>query len=83
MHQNPVSASAAVAAEVRGIMAKRGVTQTQLAEALDLSQPAIARRLAGRVPLDITELHTLAHHHGVPVETLLAAGRAEPTEAAS
>lgn len=68
----PTAPTKRVAAAIRGEMARKGFTQTDLAEALGTSQSAISRRLAGEVPLDVDELDAIAGFLSVPAESLLA-----------
>lgn len=52
-------------------MARRQVTQVQLAAGLGLSQPAIARRLSGRTPLTLDDVEAIAGVLDVPTAELL------------
>lgn len=70
MHQ---LASERVAANVRAELARRRVTQTQLASVLGIPQPAVSRRLGGKVPFSIDELADLAAYLGMPVASLITA----------
>jgi transcriptional regulator with XRE-family HTH domain len=67
----------AVAEEVRAAMGRgrgRGrVSQTALAAALEMSQSALSRRLAGDQPFDVDELEKIADYFDVPVSSLLPA----------
>lgn len=54
-------------------MAKKRVTQEQLAAHMGVSQAAIARRLSGRVPFDVDELSRIAEYFAVPVASLYPA----------
>lgn len=63
--------TATTGANVRGEMARRGVTQAQLAKVLGLSQAAVSARLRGETPFDINELARIAGFLDVPVERLL------------
>jgi len=67
----PQTPTAAVGANVRAEMARRKVSQQQIAAALNLSQAAISKRLAGVVPWDVNELVTVATALEVPLSTLL------------
>jgi transcriptional regulator with XRE-family HTH domain len=67
MTQSP---TATAGANVRGEMARRGVTQEAVGKALRLSQPAVSKRLRGDVPFDINELATIAALLDVPLERL-------------
>ena len=62
-----------VAANVRAEMARQKISQVKLAETLRVSQPAISRRLSGRVALNVDELARIADILGVPVAELVAA----------
>ncbi len=62
--------SSVVGANVRAEMARRGRSQTWLAQVLGLSQTAINRRLHGRTLWAIDELVTVAAQLGVPLEVL-------------
>lgn len=52
-------------------MARRSMSQTQIAERLGISQPAVSARLLGRTPFDINELVEIAKVLDVPVSTLI------------
>lgn len=52
-------------AQVRAVMAAKGVTQAQLAEALGLTQSSVSRRLAGSQPFRTDELADAARFLGV------------------
>lgn len=51
-------------AQIRAVMAAKGVTQEQLAQALDLAQSSVSRRLAGSQPFRTDELDAVARHLG-------------------
>lgn len=59
-----------VGANVRAEMARRGITQTQLAEQIGRSQPQLSKRLTGAIPFDINELTAVAEALSVPIEKL-------------
>lgn len=50
----------------------RGVTQMRLAAALQLSQPAVSRRMRGEVDWSLRELRVVAELLDVPLSSLLA-----------
>lgn len=52
--------SAAVASEIRGEMARRGLLQSTLAERLNEHPTWVSRRIAGRIPLDLNDLERIA-----------------------
>lgn len=52
---------------VRAEMARSATSQQDVAALLDLSQPAVSRRLSGEVDFSATELAKLAAHLSVPV----------------
>lgn len=54
-------------------MARKGITQFELAGALGLSQPAISSRLRGKTPFDVNELTVVAAFLGVPLTLLYPA----------
>lgn len=62
--------TATAGANVRGEMARRGVTQASLSIAIGLSQPAISKRLRGETPFDINELARIAVFLNVPLARL-------------
>lgn len=62
---------------IRAEMARAGVTQTDLAAALGITQPAVSSRLKGRIDWRLRELHTVADALGIPVAVLVA----EPEQA--
>lgn len=63
-----------VGANVRAEMARRGVTQRQVAEALGISQPQISKRLAGRIAFDVVELQVIGRMLGLPAHAFLPNG---------
>ena len=52
-------------------MAENGLTQTDVAQILGVSQAAVARRLGGAVSFRVEELQAIASRTGVPIEALL------------
>lgn len=62
-----------VAATARAEVARRRVSQEELADALGISQGAVSRRLLGRVEFSLTELEKTAELLKMPVEELLHA----------
>jgi transcriptional regulator with XRE-family HTH domain len=62
-----------VAANVRAELARRGISQTALAVKLQKSQPFIARRLSGRVALDVADLAGIAAILDMSMSELVAA----------
>ena len=56
-----------VPANVRAEVARRGLSQSALAAALNLTQSAVSRRLSGTVEFTASELAALAEHLQVPV----------------
>lgn len=61
---------AGLAANVRAEASRRGISSLQIAAHLDLSQPAVSRRMWGHVEFSATELHKLAELLGVSLEAL-------------
>ena len=59
-----------VGVEVRVALTRRGMTQTDLAQQLGLSQTAISRRLTGEVPFDVEELAATADFLAVEIADL-------------
>ncbi|ATW60095.1 excise [Mycobacterium phage Philonius] len=60
-----------VATAIRIGLARTNKTQTALARHLNLSQPSIHRRMAGKVPWRIHELTAAAEFLGITVPDLL------------
>lgn len=58
--EDPQRVNEVIAAEVRAVMGRRRVNQTQLARRLDMSQAALSRRLGGETPFDVVELTRIA-----------------------
>ncbi len=65
------SPSSVVGANVRAEMARRRITQREVADALGLAQTAVSKRLLGIVPWDVNELSAVADLIGVPVASLI------------
>lgn len=55
----------AVAAEVRSLMGRHRMTQTRLADLLEMSQATISRRLTGEVAFDVDDLVRMSVVFGV------------------
>ena len=60
-----------VAASVRAEVARRKVTQQQLADLLGMHQMSVSRRLNGHTEFTVSELATVAEFLGVPVASLI------------
>lgn len=60
-----------VGSRVRGLMAEKQVTQAEVARELGLTQPAVARRLAGSIAFDVNELTKVAALLGVATQSLM------------
>lgn len=63
--------SAAVARNIKGLMGKNDCNQTELADHLGMSQPALSRRLRGKQEWSIDELDTVAERFDVSIPDLL------------
>ncbi len=66
----PRNPRAAVSAEIRALMGRYRVTQTQLAQVLGMSQSSLSARLSGSVPWDVDDLDKIAEHFKVEVIAL-------------
>jgi transcriptional regulator with XRE-family HTH domain len=64
-----------VAAEVRAEMARQGVKQGQVAEALGISRVAAQRRINGEMPWDVAELAQVASFLGKPIAQFMPVER--------
>ena len=60
-----------IAGNVRAEMARRRLTQTDVALLLGMSQNAVSRRLSGRTPWRLTDLRALADALGTTVSALI------------
>ena len=67
----PGRLSEIVSEEVRAWMARRGIRQAQLAEALGISQQSVSMRLTGRTSWNVDDLEPVAQLLGVSVSQLL------------
>lgn len=67
-----------VADEVRSLMARYRVSQTELASVLHLSQTVISKRLRGLTPFDANEIGLLADYFNVPISVLF--GESQPPD---
>lgn len=61
-----------IGANVRAEMARRGVSQTALAERLGMTQTAVSTRLRGKVAFNVDELAAVAEALEIPVARLMA-----------
>jgi transcriptional regulator with XRE-family HTH domain len=78
MHTKP---SAEVGANIRAEMARRGLSQTELASRMGIGQSALSKRLAGTVALDVNELAAVAGFLHVDVSVLLTGAVVEQVSA--
>lgn len=60
-----------LAIEIRGEMARNGMTQEDLARVLGVSQQAVSNRLNGKTPFDVNELELLAECFHTEPEALV------------
>lgn len=68
----PMTTTAAVGANIRAELARRGLSQRTLTNVLDVSPTGVSKRLAGVTPIDVDELGKIAAFLGVPVTELIA-----------
>ena len=61
-----------VAGEARAALARRRITQKQLAKDTGRSQTYWSRRLSGEIALDVADLAVIARVTGVPMADLVA-----------
>lgn len=61
-----------VGANVRAELARRNITQTDLANHLGLGVASMSGRINGRIPIDVNELAAIAAYLETPTTTLLA-----------
>lgn len=66
----PSDARTVVARNIRAELARRGISQRHLTEALGVTYTGVTRRLSGRTPLDVDEVAAVARYLGVPVSDL-------------
>lgn len=64
---------------IRAEMARAGVTQTDLAVALGITQPAVSSRLKGRIDWRLRELNTVADFLNIPLSAIVG----EPEQASA
>ena len=81
--KHATKARSVTADNVRAEMARRRVTQSQLAEALGIGQPAVSGKLKGRSPFDIDELATISEFLHVPLAALIGIDDPFPQPAAT
>lgn len=70
-YPNPLRQS--VAGALRAEMARRKLTSSDLARALNCSQSSASRRMTADIAIDLDELEVIATWLGVTAETLVAA----------
>lgn len=58
---------ASTSSSVRAEVARRGLSQSEIAAILGISQAAVSRRLSGKVDFAASQLSTLAEQLDVPV----------------
>lgn len=72
--QAELSLDAAIAEELRALLARRRVSARSISDKLGWGQMYLSRRLSGRVPFSAGELYKLAGLLGVPITSLLPPG---------
>lgn len=65
-----------VGANVRAEMARKRLSQSALAERLNLTQQMLSRRISGQLAFRVDELHEIAAVLGVPVSDLIGEEKA-------
>ena len=73
VHAMPDNFSRRVGEEVRALMARHGVNQTQVAATLGIHQSAVSKRLTGRTPFDVNELAAVARFFRTTTANIIAA----------
>lgn len=68
-----------VAAEVRAHMARRRITQVQLAEILGIKQVSVSERLRGKTPFRLEEIQIIADAFGIHPAALLGGNSPSPS----
>lgn len=79
MASRPTALTTAIAAEIRALMGKRGVTQQQLAAAMSKSQSYVSRRLTlvPDQPFDVDDLDAAAKLLGTTLRRIVEAAEAD------
>ena len=71
------------AANIRAELARRGLTQSDVAPHLGLTRQAVSRRLVGPTPFTLDQLYKIAELVGVPISVLIEpAGDEAPVQPA-
>lgn len=70
-----------IAARVRQARSDKGLTQEQLAEALDVATETISRYEGGKLPPSLPMLYRMAEALGIDIEVLVRRGPAGPRSA--
>lgn len=70
--------AAQVAANIRAEVARRGLTQGQLAAGLGISQTNVSKRARGKVEWSLNEIETVARLLGTTVSALCAIRDSNP-----
>ena len=71
-----------ITGNLRAEMARRGITQQQVADVLGLSQAAVSRRLLGQSPISIDQLFAITEHFGIDMASIIFAGTDTPEQVA-
>lgn len=66
-----MTTNVAVGASVRAELARRKLTQGDVARWLGISQASVSDRLKGKTPFRIDELMTIAEEIGIPLAAML------------
>ena len=68
------------AAELRASLARRRISASELARRLGWSQAYMARRVDGRIALNMDDLEKIVEELGVPITDLLPRDRVRPNQ---
>lgn len=63
-----------ITGNLRAEMARRGITQQQVADVLGLSQASVSRKLLGKSRISIDQLYEITEHFGIDMASIIFAG---------
>lgn len=66
-----MTTAAIVGANIRAELARKRISQRQLADLLGMSGTGVSKRLSGITPIDVDELQQIAQFLDVPVSMLM------------
>jgi transcriptional regulator with XRE-family HTH domain len=73
--RSPIRSREIIAEEIRALMARRQVSQTELAQAIGVAPATLSERVRGLKPFDMDQLERIAEHLDTSIESIIIGAR--------